>query len=523
MQAGSAEATAGGGLSWRRRALFALLTLALFAAVLEAALRVAVPDTRGGRLSVSRGFSPDAAYIVPDPARPGWWHTQMNGAEAPEVVVPPKGRALRVAMFGGSNVAGFHAGQLQQALCEQLPDPGFEVVNLGRSGYGSERELILLKQALVLKPDIVLIYSGHNEFVEGGFALELSQAWRPSIVRVVDALLGLRTVGAAVDLLRGGGEPEHLPEARRPRRKIFDDMTPERAAVFYDVYRDNLGAMIDAARASGARVLLATVVSNLFDPPYVSNPPGNWDESRRAALNAARDRMLALVPARLSFGLVPEGPGLRWPHPRTEDWGENLTPAQRDERRAQAGPDVVAPALRPYTGVLAAAPFWTDPALWTPKVADAVAAFGRVCARELSDDERASLRAALAAGDEVLALCPDDPTTLYAQGLCTYMLGEDDARAADLLRAAASADRAPTKGNDLTNGIVRELAAAHAADAGLRFLDMDEVFRARCPQGLAGYEIMLDGCHLHPAARLILVDDFVPALVELGRQTLAER
>jgi hypothetical protein len=281
--------------------------------------------------------------------------------------------------------------------------------------------------------------------------------------------------------------------------------------------------MVDACRAAGVRVLLATVVSNLFDPPYVSNPPGDWDEARRAALVAARDRMLALVPARLSFGLVPEGPGLRWPHPRTEDWGENLTPAQRDERRAQAGPDVTAPALRPHTGVLAGAPFWTDPSLWTPKVADAVTAFSRVCARELTDDERASLRAALAAGGEVLALCPDDPTTLYAMGLCTYMLGEDDERAAYMLSGAAMADRAPTKGNDLTNAVVRELAAAHAADAGLRFVDMDELWRARCPQGLPGYEVMLDSCHLHPAARLILVDDFAPALVELGRQVLAER
>src|SRR5262245_18175053 len=417
MQPASAQPPAGDGLPWRRRALFALLTLVLFAAALEAALRVAVPDARGGRLSVSRGFSPDAAYIVPDPARPGWFHTQMNGAEAPEVAVPPKGRALRVIMVGGSNVAGFQAGPLQQSLCRQLPDPGFEVVNLGRSGYGSERELILLKQALVLQPDIVLIYCGHNEFVEGGFAWELSQAWRPSLVRVADGLLGLRTVNAAIDLLRGHDDAAPLPEARRPRRKVFDDMTPERAAVFTDVYRDNLAAMVDACRAAGARVLLATVVSNLFDPPYVSNPPGDWDEARRAALSAARDRMLALVPARLSFGLVPEGPGLRWPHPRTEDWGENLTPAQRDERRAQAGPDVVASPLRPHAGVLAGAPFWTDPALWTPKVADAVSGFSQVCARDLSDDERAALRAALAAGDDVLALCPDDPTTLYAQGL----------------------------------------------------------------------------------------------------------
>jgi lysophospholipase L1-like esterase len=474
------------------------------------------------RLSLSRGFSPDATYIVPHPDRPGWWRTQMNAGEVPEIEVPPRGAALRVLMFGGSNVAGFQTDHLQRALCEALPEPGFEVVNLGRAGYGSERELILLRQALVLQPDIVLIYVGHNEFVEGGFALELSQAWRPSVVRVVDTLLALRTVRAAADLLRGAPPATPLPEARRPRRKVFNDMTPERAQVFYDVYRSNLSAMVDACRQAGARVVLATVVSNLFDPPYVSNPPGDWDAARRAALDEARARQQALVPERLRLGLVTEGPGQMADRPRPSDWGENLTPSERDARLAAGGAPDPGP-LRPHTGRLADAPYWTDAHLWTPLAAGVMSTYVQVCARELSADERASLVAAVAAGEEALSLCPDDPVTLFTQGLCTYLLGEDDARAAQLLRAAAAADRAPAKGTDLTNGIVRELAAARADDAGLRFVDMDEVFRERCPQGLAGYEIMQDGCHLHPRARLVLIEEFVPALVELGRQSLQER
>jgi len=510
-----------------RRALYALLTLLLFVALLEGALALAGLGGGSDRLSLSRGFSPAASYLVPDADRPGWWHTQMNGGEAAEIVVPPKGKALRVLLFGGSNTAGFQTEQLDAALDRELPDPGFEVINLGRAGYGSERVLILLRQALVLQPDIMLIYCGHNEFVEGGFALELSQSGlSPLATRVADALLGLRSVGFAVDLLEQREQATRgpiLPEARRPRSKVFRDMTPERAEVFYDVYRRNLSAMIATCREAGVPVLFSTVLGNLFDPPYVTNPPADWDAARRRALQQARDKLEALMPARIGKVLFPVSGDQPSPRLRPDDWGSNLKPADLAARRARPGPRPVPPRLRPHTGRLAAAPFWSDPDAWTDHVFDLLAVFQQLHERRLGADERSDLTLALAAGDEALALCPDDPETLYALGLCVYLLGDDDARAHQLLHAAAAADRAPTKGNDRTNGIVRELAAAHVGEPDVRFIDMEELFESRCPQRLPGFEVLLDNCHLHPAARLILIEDFVPDLVELGRAVLARR
>jgi len=40
----------------------------------------------------------------------------------------------------------------------------------------------------------------------------------------------------------------------------------------------------------------------------------------------------------------------------------------------------------------------------------------------------------------------------------TYVLGGRDERARDLLISAAHHDRAPTRANDIVNGIVREVA-----------------------------------------------------------------
>jgi len=508
--------------------LFSLLTLALFVALVEAALALAGLGERGDRQSLSRGFSPTARYLVPDGQRPGWWVTQMYGGEEPEVVIPPKRKAVRVMMFGGSNVAGFQTEHLDQALDRAFPSPGFEVINLGRAGYGSERELILLRQALELRPDIVLIYVGHNEFVEAGFALELSQAtWRtPLATRIVDGLLGLRSVCMTADLLEGRAEATRgppLPEARRPRSKVFRDLTPDSTQTFYDVYRSNLTAMVDACRAAGVRVLLATVVSNVFDPPYGYAPPADWSDARRKELSRARWRMEEQMPRSVFGGLIPDSSNPFNPHLRPTDWGQNLSGTSLEERLARPEPPPEPPRSRPHTGALAKAPFWAEPELWTDTVFEVLSIFDRVHARQITDDERAALRRAVTAGEEALALCPDDPRTLYHLGLCVYVLGEDDTRAAQLLQQASATDRAPTKGNDVTNGIVRALAGERAGDAGLRFVDIDELFRARCPQRLPGFELFLDNCHLHKAARLILIEDFVPALVELGRGVVAER
>ena len=49
------------------------------------------------------------------------------------------------------------------------------------------------------------------------------------------------------------------------------------------------------------------------------------------------------------------------------------------------------------------------------------------------------------------------------------------------------------------------------------------VWRARSPQGLLGYEVMLDHCHLHLLARPILLADLVPAVVQLAPAALEAR
>ena len=180
------------------------------------------------------------------------------------------------------------------------------------------------------------------------------------------------------------------------------------------------------------------------------------------------------------------------------------------------------PELRALAEPFAGPPRWSEPRDWSPAVPSLLTTYAQLVQRAPDEDERRRLQLAATRFDEALAICPDHPQTLFELGLVRYLLG-DDAGAGHLLRAAAAYDRAPTHGNDVVNGVVRELGAASADDADVRWVDADAVVRGACPQGLVGYELMLDDRHLHAGARPALVELFVPPLLELAARARLRR
>ena len=258
-------------LGVRRRLLFGVPTTLLFAAALEGALAaLGIADPTSGcrsRAASRRGRTTSS----PTPGAGRAAHADVRGR-----VARGRGSAARRAAARAAAGRELDAeAHLQARLDAELPEPGFEVIDLGRHGYGSERVRILLEQALELRPDLVLIYLGHSEFVEQGFALELAREWRSDLATAtVDRLACLRAMTAAVQLAEclAARDASLLPEAQQSDRAgIFRKLTYDRTQLFYKVYRDNLRAMVELARDAGAGVLLSTVVANDFDRPR--SPP----------------------------------------------------------------------------------------------------------------------------------------------------------------------------------------------------------------------------------------------------------
>lgn len=506
-----------------KRVGYSLLPLIVLALLLESVLWAFDLGDPDDRLPLSRGFDARAAYLTPSEETPGGWRTNISDGRWAETEIPPKSERLRVLLFGGSNTQGFPTPYLEAVLNYNAPDPGYEVINLGREGYGSERVRILVQQAHVLEPDIVLIYSGHNEFIEMGFAMELRQRWRhPLLMSMGHWLSQRRTVNVMVSLVErvSNDGAAQAPEPRvRGRNVAFRDMNYEHTLVFYNVYRSNLRSMIHNARGMGAEVLISTVVSNMLWPPVsAAVDPGMLTDTRRD-LGRLKQQAARLIPLRLGSGFVQTTgmpPAIRL---RPGHWGLALLDEDLAERRA-AAVERDPPQLRALLGPLAGRDLLPDPSMWLPEVETLLRTTAAFHERMLSPEEREDLQTARELLERAVTLGPDDPISSFQLAWCLYLLGEDDTRAVQLFRDAAVYDRAPTNGNDLTNAIVMDLAGENPEVA---FVDTEAYFRADSPSGLIGYEIMLDQCHLHPAARTHLVDTFVPALLELGERLVARR
>jgi lysophospholipase L1-like esterase len=162
----------------------------------------------------------------------------------------------RVFVVGESTVAGFGlypyshiAGWMQIRLQQLLPDRQFEIVNLGIPGIDSAGLRYVVDDALAYQPDVLVIYAGHNEFLEPNlFRIRQPFAWfwrtLAHDVRLVNALRKLLYPTQRVSV------PAPQPQGEGPifTAPLID--AAERQRLLAD-YEANLAAMVSAAK--GAR------------------------------------------------------------------------------------------------------------------------------------------------------------------------------------------------------------------------------------------------------------------------------
>ncbi|MFT7463736.1 MAG: tetratricopeptide (TPR) repeat protein [Pseudohongiellaceae bacterium] len=464
-----------------------------------------------------RGFDPQERFLVDDPAHPGGQITRMFDNPLREVTVPPKGEALRVVLIGGSNTQTFPEALLEYLLEEGDPAKGsWEVLNFGREGFGSGRAGRVLEQSLELDPDVVVVYSGHNEFVELAFERELDALWDAPWQRGLQtALSKLRIYNTLTSALRapeqdwtelgnGADAPQQLRGLTLLRMPYAETLS------VHERYRHNLLSMVEAARQRSVPLVLCTPVANLLSPPQVDVEADGFPSDLLAQATKLRLSAVAKIPARFRSGLRP---------PRRLRLGSWYGGTAASEALS---PEPV-PVLRTLTGALAQTAglkllkaesvdgaHWPDPAQWDDGVQTVIRTVAEVHLRELSDDERGGLQQSIALLRQAQELTPGSPTVLFDLGLCLYLLGDDDQAAVAALRQAVVLDHAPGMASELSNDIVRHVARDSAP---VTLLDSAALFSERCPSGLVGYEVLLDRCHLQPGARAVLMQDMAATLL----------
>lgn len=228
--------------------------------------------------------------------------------EFPAVKAP---HTFRIFCLGGSTVQGNPFSKetsfttwLKLGLNKLAPETNWEVVNCGGISYATYREVPIVKECLAYQPDLFIICTGHNEFLEERTYEQIKHIPVPLQV-ASDFILHLRLV----TLLQHAAAPLTDRFANSSASSKFEMHAEADPLLDYHdglkaYHRDeiwragvighfalNLRRMIALARAANVPVILMRPTSNLSDcPPFKSQHADRIPEARLAEWKSLVDR-----------------------------------------------------------------------------------------------------------------------------------------------------------------------------------------------------------------------------------------
>jgi len=207
----------------------------------------------------------------------------------------------RIFCLGGSTTYGrpyddatSFAGWLRELLPVADPARRWEVINAGGISYASYRVTRVMEELASYEPDLFIIYTGHNEFLEERTYGKLRDT--PAVIKTAATVLARTRTWAAMSsmLNRFGAMPGdeqakrvQLPDEVNPMLERFagldlyerDDALRDQIQRHYEI---SLGRMVDIAGSSGAEIIFVTPASNLKDSsPFKSQHTDGLDETGR--------------------------------------------------------------------------------------------------------------------------------------------------------------------------------------------------------------------------------------------------
>ena len=180
---------------------------------------------------------------------------------------PAPANLYRVIFVGASTVQGFPhprrlaaASFLEAMLQDALPDRTVEVFNLGITSIASFAVAEVVADALVLEPDLVVVYTGHNEFY-GIYGV--GDDATPRYNRLDYDLRQLHLthlVQGAVRLFEGSGSSTDLLKLMAQRGEVPVDSPRRRAAEGH--LRGNVHEIAATCENAGVPLVLCTLAAN---------------------------------------------------------------------------------------------------------------------------------------------------------------------------------------------------------------------------------------------------------------------
>ena len=232
----------------------------------------------------------------------------------------------RVFCLGGSTVQGrpyaletAFSSWLGLSLQAAAPERQWEVINCGGISYASYRLVPILQEVLDYQPDLLILYTGHNEFLEDRSYPRLKNpAWTTRQLRKIRS--HWQTINCLRQLCYRSPAPTRADSARIVMPTEVNGLLDQARLQDYhhdpqwhqDViehYQFNLQRMIRLAQQANIPLILVNPVSNLKDCPPFKTESGTlvsgatqekfqrlWKEAQQSPLLETRiERLRAAV------------------------------------------------------------------------------------------------------------------------------------------------------------------------------------------------------------------------------------
>ena len=234
-------------------------------------------------------------YFFANPDRPGY-------AEQTNFLRPKPPGTVRIFLFGESAAKGYPQPRnlamsafLEAMLEDCWPGRPVEVINLGTTAVASFPIVYMVQDALAFEPDLVIFYTGNNEFygTYGTVSLNALGGLPPSVARGLRAVRGLAIVQALGNWLNTGRVENRTLMEEMIGRAVVDTDSPLRAAAARNL-RENLTTMLTMAKAAGIPAVVCTTAANESGlAPLGKDDTGSLDAAELAQLDSLLERARA--------------------------------------------------------------------------------------------------------------------------------------------------------------------------------------------------------------------------------------
>ncbi len=290
------------GPSWKRRFFFLALPYIAVLLLLWAVNLVLpyvdpsldIPFTRDIQLDGITYREVNQKYLEPffpagSPMVPELKNTLLRPVKTPN--------SLRVLCLGESSMFGVpfgFAANIPSLVRKQLrhlyPELDIEVVNLGASAINTNVIREMVPQYLSLAPDLVLVYTGHNEFYgPDGLGISWTERQIPGLTPWKYRLRRLPIVLALQRWIAGfnkqtDGERDLMHQVSGGAEVALNSADAVR---IFQQFQENLRDIVHSFRQRNIPIIVGEISSNLMFPPFAPRPTVTPD-SLAAAVTSGR-------------------------------------------------------------------------------------------------------------------------------------------------------------------------------------------------------------------------------------------